>query len=276
VYVPALEAGMRVPLHPFFCDALDHFGIAPTQVAPNAWRIMAGFVVLCYYAGVPPSLGVFRHFFLLSNHKSSWYFFRSKDSSGLRFAGMPDSIKGWKHGFFFLSSSTPWPCPVEWGKPSKSSLVEPVLTGEEKRSAAILLRTHGAAPVDLRTYLRDSSLATAKISLASPAPATPPPGPSCIRTSAGSEGIDPYDYDMMMNIREEKTAAAQTSASTNKVKSKSGTGSAPLCGKKRSLDERDDNEGEGRPASVVLMNTPHSAHGCSLPAAEPSDDLKVC
>ncbi|KAM0910350.1 hypothetical protein ACQ4PT_014187 [Festuca glaucescens] len=274
VYEHALEAGMRVPLHGFFSEALAHFGVAPTQVVPNGWRIMAGFVVLCHYADVPPSLAVFRHFFCLRiiNHKEKggWYRFQSKDTSCLHFVGLPDSIKDWKHSFFFLSSPTPWPCPVEWGEPSKSSLTVPVLTGEEKRSAAILLRAHGGAPVDIRTYLGDSSLAAAKISLASPAP-TPP---SCTRTSAGSKGMYPSVYDMMKNIQAEKAAAAQASASASKVKSKQGsdaTGSSQLCGKKRRLDEADGKEDEGRPPSVAV-NTPPSAHGCSLPAAgEPSD-----
>jgi hypothetical protein len=270
VYEHALEAGMRVPLHGFFSEALAHFGLAPTQVVPNGWRIMAGFVVLCHYAGVPPSLLVFRYFFRLRILKGGWYRFLSKDTSGLHFAGLPDSIKGWKDNFFFLSSSTPWPCPVEWGEPSKSSLMVPELTGEEKRSAAVLLRAHGGAPVDIRTYLGDNSLAAAKISLASSAP-TPP---SCRPTSAGSKskGIYPSVYDMMKNIQAEKAAAAQPSASANKVKINPGsdaTGSLPLCGKKRRLDEADGKEVKGRPPSVVAVNTPPPAH--HPPAGEPSD-----
>ena len=127
VYAPALEAGMSVPLHGFFSQTLAHFGIAPTQLTPNGWRIMAGFLALCRSdgVGVPPSLAVFRRFFRLSalDHKNQgWYFFRSKDTSGLRFAGLRHGVKDWKHGFFFLSSTTtPWPCPVEWGEPSESS-----------------------------------------------------------------------------------------------------------------------------------------------------------
>jgi hypothetical protein len=39
----------------------------------------------------------------------------------MRFAGLPHYIKDWKHGFFFLSSTMPWPCLVEWAKPSKLS-----------------------------------------------------------------------------------------------------------------------------------------------------------
>uniref|UniRef100_A0A453QW77 Transposase (putative) gypsy type domain-containing protein n=1 Tax=Aegilops tauschii subsp. strangulata TaxID=200361 RepID=A0A453QW77_AEGTS len=187
VYAHALEAGMRVPLHPFFCEALAHFGVAPTQLAPNAWRIMAGFLVLCRSAGVPPSLAVFRRFFVLSvlnhRHTKRWYYFqtRFRDSSGLRFAGLPDSINGWKRGFFFLSSPTPWPCPVEWGEPSKSSFVDPVLTNEEKKSVAKLLRASGGAAVDIRTCLSDSNIAATVVTAASPAP------PSA-RTSASSKG----------------------------------------------------------------------------------------
>ncbi|CAM0913023.1 unnamed protein product [Alopecurus aequalis] len=267
LYAHALEAGMRVPLHSFFCDALAHFGIAPTQLAPNGWRIMAGFVVLCHYAGVPPSLAVLRHFFFLRildhKKKGGWYTFQSrKDIYGLRFAGLPDSIKGWKHSFFFLSSPTPWPCPVEWGEPPKISLKAPVLTGEEKRSVASLLRVHGAAPVDIRTYLRDSSLAAAMISQALPAPAPPPLPPSSTPTSAGCKGMDPSVYGMMKTILAGKTAATQTSASANKVKSEPGS-DAPLCGRKRSLDEVDGEEG---PPSSVLPNSRSVTHGSVVPA----------
>jgi hypothetical protein len=46
MYTHVLEAGMCVPLHGYFCEALSHFGIAPTQITPNGWRIMAGFLVL--------------------------------------------------------------------------------------------------------------------------------------------------------------------------------------------------------------------------------------
>ncbi|XP_020170196.2 uncharacterized protein [Aegilops tauschii subsp. strangulata] len=258
VYAHALEAGMRVPLHPFFCEALAHFGVAPTQLAPNAWRIMAGFLVLCRSAGVPPSLAVFRRFFVLSvlnhRHTKRWYYFqtRFRDSSGLRFAGLPDSINGWKRGFFFLSSPTPWPCPVEWGEPSKSSFVDPVLTNEEKKSVAKLLRASGGAAVDIRTCLSDSNIAATVVTAASPAP------PSA-RTSASSKGMDSAVYDMMKTMLAEKMAR-QASASAKKVKAE--PGSSPLCGKKGNLDEA--NEEEGRPPS---SDAPPAARGHSVPTS---------
>jgi hypothetical protein len=61
----------------------------------------------------------------------------------LAFTGLPHCNKGWKEGFFFLKSPTPWPCPVKWGDPSKSSTAEPVLTEEERGVVAKLLRANG-------------------------------------------------------------------------------------------------------------------------------------
>ena len=46
---------MCISQHLSFCDLLANFSIAPTQLAPSGWRIMAGFVVLHHYAGMPLS-----------------------------------------------------------------------------------------------------------------------------------------------------------------------------------------------------------------------------
>ncbi|XBH97858.1 uncharacterized protein LOC119341004 [Triticum dicoccoides] len=257
VYAEALEAGMRVPLHGFFCDVLAHFGIAPTQLAPNGWRILAGFLVLCHSADVPPSLPVFRYFFLLSivNHKHrGCYFFRSRDNSGLRFKGMPSCIKDWKNSFFFLSSPEPWPFPVEWGEPSKSSFMVPVLDSERKKHAAKLLRSYASAAVDIDTCLSDSNLAAAMAPAASAR--RPPPPASFTRIASDSKGMDPSVYEIMKHVLAEK-AAAQASASAKKAKAEPGShapGSPPLCAKKRNLEEASSEEGPPR----SLLNTPLS------------------
>ncbi|XP_020197894.1 uncharacterized protein [Aegilops tauschii subsp. strangulata] len=259
VYSEALEAGMRFPLNGFFCDVLAHFGIAP-----NGWRILAGFLVLCHSAGVPPSLPVFRYFFLLSivNHKHrGCYVFRSRDTSGLRFKGMPSYIKDWKNSFFFLSSPEPWPFPVEWGEPSKSSFMEPVLDSEGKKYAAKLLRSYAGGAVDINTCLSDSNLAAAM------APAASAPPPSFTRIASDSKGMDPSVYEMMKNMLAEK-AAAQASASAKKAKAEPDShapGSPPLCAKKRNLEEA--NSVEEPPRS--LLNTPPLSGMCSPPPGFP-------
>ncbi|KAI4973639.1 hypothetical protein ZWY2020_041420 [Hordeum vulgare] len=178
VFVDALEAGMRLPLHPFFGAVLDHFGIAPGQLAPNGWRALAGFVVLSHFAGAPPSLPVFRHFFALCAIPHRLYSLRGKDAAGAGplFRQLKGTDAGWRKEFFFLSSSAaaPWPCPVQWGRPFRSATSDPSLTGPEKDVAANLLRARGVCPIDLTAYLRDSNLAAAKIIGAlSPPPPTP-------------------------------------------------------------------------------------------------------
>ncbi|XP_048544336.1 uncharacterized protein LOC125523331 isoform X2 [Triticum urartu] len=213
VYARALKAGMRVPLHRFFREVLAHFGIAPAQLSPNGWRAMAGFHALCDSAGVPPSLAVFRRFFVMCSlcqeHEKGWYSFRPRrDSSGLCFRGLPkpdaNSIK-WKHEFFFLSSPEPWSCAVEWRERSNRSSCNPVLTVEESQSMLKLLSAHGGAAVDLRNLLpptcsRPRSRLTA---------ASPPPPPSSTRT-------DPSVHDTSGEQGEKTAAQASASASAKK------------------------------------------------------------
>ncbi|XP_048539237.1 uncharacterized protein LOC125518445 [Triticum urartu] len=214
MYASALKAGKPVPLDRFFREVLAHFGIAPAQLKPNGWRIMSGFLALCHSAGVPLSLTVFWHFFLLSvtthKHRKGWYFFRHRVGSGLRFTGMPSpnsiAIKDWKREFFFLSSPEPWPCSVEWGEPSRSALMKPVLTTQESKLAAKLLRVHGSVAVNLRTYLCNGRLAAA------PSPPMPPP---FTPTTPSSKGMDPTVHDMMKTTPTDKMAA-QASASAKK------------------------------------------------------------
>lgn len=259
VYAHALEAGMRFPLHPFFCEALAHFGVAPSQIVPNGWRVMAGFVVLSHFAGVTPSLRVFRHFFSLFAFKlHGWYCFRGKDSSGALFKGLPHSLKGWKEEFFFLKSPTPWPCPVKWGELSKGATAEPVLTREEQSVAKKLLRAHGAA-VDIKTYLSESNLAAA-MTTGSPKPAPAPPPSPCFASSA--KGMDPSVYDMMKSMRAAKQAPQQaaTGEKVVTVKSEPGNDDTPSSGKKRKLSAAED-----------ATNTPHDhAHGSLSGARSPA------
>uniref|UniRef100_A0ACD6A5K8 Uncharacterized protein n=1 Tax=Avena sativa TaxID=4498 RepID=A0ACD6A5K8_AVESA len=180
VHVDALDAGMRLPLHPFYGAVLSHFGIAPGQLAPNSWRALAGFVVLSHFAGEAPSLAVFRHFFSLATlgqkAQNKQYSFHSRDAAGLLFGRLNGYTKGRQEEFFFLSSSAPWPCPVEWGVPSRSATFGPTLTGEEKAVADELLRVRGSCPIDLSRYLHERNMAAAKIIRRAPSPSPTPKG----------------------------------------------------------------------------------------------------
>ncbi|KAE8797797.1 hypothetical protein D1007_27077 [Hordeum vulgare] len=183
VHTQAFAAGMRLPLHPFFSDALAHYGIAPSQLAPNGWRVLAGFAVLCHFRGAgAPSLPVFRHFFALSPlpNGKGWFSFRSRESVPALFTGLPTSVKGWKEEFLLVSPppGAPWRCPLRWGSPTKEATSDPMLTGSDAAVARRL--SQGQGVVDLKTYLSESNLVAAKISRA----------PSCLRTGA-SQGAPP-------------------------------------------------------------------------------------
>ena len=159
VYADALEAGMRIPLHEFYVAVLGHFGLAP-----DAWRYMAAFVLLCKDAGVEPTLRAFRSFFSICTHKgdyAGWYHFscrpyfesRSGVTTGL-FAGKMPRSAGWQYRFFHLQSPStmPWPCAVKWGKPSRAAVRLPEVTWEDTVVKRLLERAGGSA-IDVIEFL---------------------------------------------------------------------------------------------------------------------------
>ncbi|CAD6337507.1 unnamed protein product [Miscanthus lutarioriparius] len=239
LYADALEAGMRVPLDPFFCEVLSHFGVAPSQLSPNCWRILAAFLALSRAAGVQlPSVPVFLHFFALRVLKvKGLYCFSPKDAAGVVFTGLPDKIKRWNERFFFLKSSAQWPCPVLWGEPTKKSTADPVLTNEEKSAVAKLLSVRGAAPIDVLIYLSEGDLAAARMTPRAPKPPTPSPSDR----ATGAKGMDPSTYAMMQNMRAEKAAAEAAAAAKVAVKSEPGCSAppdwTPFSGKKRPAED---------------------------------------
>ncbi|XBH59355.1 hypothetical protein VPH35_080638 [Triticum aestivum] len=249
VYLDSLDAGMRLPLHPFFAAVLSHFGLAPGQLSPNGWRAMAGFVALSRSAGVDPSLAVFRHFFALCPFPPhGFYTLRGKDADGLLFARIRAKfVKGWKEDFFFLASSAPWPCP-----PSRSSTFDPSLTVQEKAVADSLLRARGSSPIDLFAYLHHRNMAAASITGVS----SPPPTPKAVRSDAAME----------------ETTAAAARASAGKVKVKNEPDCkvppcAPSLGKKRKLPgDRADGES--------LTSYPSCPPGFSAPCKSPPTTSK--
>jgi hypothetical protein len=98
VYARTLEARMPVLLHGFFCEALAHFGIAPTQVMPNRCASCRASLPMPVYRraalvrGVPALLPA-AHLHAKSGKRL--VLFRIQGQGQLRFAlhGMPIAVR---------------------------------------------------------------------------------------------------------------------------------------------------------------------------------------
>ncbi|THU66459.1 hypothetical protein C4D60_Mb05t14360 [Musa balbisiana] len=107
----ALEAGLRLPLHPIIVSCLSLWRISPSQVAPNSWRYLVAFLGECYYANITHTRNLFLSCFRL--FKGSGGYFLSARAS-FRVGGAPSNNKGWKGRFFYVSWSRDWGFGVRW------------------------------------------------------------------------------------------------------------------------------------------------------------------
>ena len=78
---------------------LVDYGIAPSQLVPNARRILSTFYIDCRMAQVEPTSKVFRLFYRLKA-KEGWYFFLGRGRKVV--IGNPTSVKNWKGRFVRL------------------------------------------------------------------------------------------------------------------------------------------------------------------------------
>lgn len=184
VYAAAFDAGMRLPFHDLHAAVLRHYGLAPSQLMPNAWRYLNAFVLLCERAGVQPTLPVFLFFFLLYAEKGALgrFHFRpyryplsGSSSHGRLFTGKM-AHSPWKESLFFvhLPSTMPWPCSLKWGTPSMASISEDpwsVQTNDTSVAIHKLVRLAGDTGIDIIEFLSKHNPPVGHLQI--PAVATP-------------------------------------------------------------------------------------------------------
>ncbi|KAL2476675.1 Plus3 domain-containing protein [Abeliophyllum distichum] len=105
-----LAAGLRLPFPRVVRKFLREWGIAPTQLCPNGWRILIGFFILWEQLGFPrPSVRDFNslYSFKSDGKRSGWWYASVKaKTGGSVITQTPDSIKNWKKFWFFVRG--PW------------------------------------------------------------------------------------------------------------------------------------------------------------------------
>ena len=110
-HVVTLYNGLRFSLPGFVLKFLHDYGVAPTQLAPNAWRILAAFYLGCHVIGVAPTSLLFRYFYFLKS-REEFYFLQSRGKPIV--TKLPDTNKGWKPLFIRITSPTGFGVDFQW------------------------------------------------------------------------------------------------------------------------------------------------------------------
>ncbi|KAK3122854.1 hypothetical protein QOZ80_8AG0619290 [Eleusine coracana subsp. coracana] len=162
VYADARDAGLRVPVAGFQAALLRHYGLAPSQLTPSAWRYVSAFELLCRDAGVEPVPSLFRCFFSLCTRRgddAGWHYFQTRRHAPRRlFTGSTGGNSDWRTRFFLLQAPTgsPWQCPVKWGRPSRKAVEVPQLTAAGRADMNKLMlevATWNAGGIDFGLFL---------------------------------------------------------------------------------------------------------------------------
>ncbi|KAG8391020.1 hypothetical protein BUALT_Bualt01G0144600 [Buddleja alternifolia] len=113
-----LEASLRFPLHPAIVDIISGFEISPTQLVPNAYRIIICFIILMTRYGIEPTFSRFWSlYYITPSTKTDLGFFYFSPRSGCKtIHKMPSSLGSWKEKFFFVEPprTKPWRMARPW------------------------------------------------------------------------------------------------------------------------------------------------------------------
>ncbi|KAL2486735.1 Uncharacterized protein Adt_31491 [Abeliophyllum distichum] len=104
IYEPAMQQGLRLPMHPFFREILKDWNLAPSQIIPNGWGQMVASFLLWIVAEAGENLTP-REFESIYRpcRSSGWYNVSPRSGQKWRTAtDSPNKLHNWKERFFFV------------------------------------------------------------------------------------------------------------------------------------------------------------------------------
>ena len=73
-HVISLQNGLRFPLPRFVLELLNDYGVGPSQLASNAWRIVGAFYLGCRILGIMLTSRLFHNFYFLKTREEFYFF----------------------------------------------------------------------------------------------------------------------------------------------------------------------------------------------------------
>jgi hypothetical protein len=129
LHVSSLRFGLRLPLNSFYSDLFHEYDILPSQLLPNSYRLITGFLHICRVQEIFPSVALFHKIFQLVQFGAStgWYYFRARmPAFAEKVGGRPSSVHNWKSKFFFIKADPSWSFNHAWRGPSRRAFSPPL------------------------------------------------------------------------------------------------------------------------------------------------------
>ena len=106
LFEASFENGLRFPLHPFIKNVLQHFNVYSSQLSPNFWGVLVGFLVVFRDKGLGvPSIALLLDFFSVKEATKGFFFLyiSKRTNAKLIISDLSSSHKHWKERSFFVS-----------------------------------------------------------------------------------------------------------------------------------------------------------------------------